>query len=220
MQTPHYLKPNWPQPPNIKAVTVTYPEEFSNIQSDLNLPAPPVFLNQIHSNQCVRVEAEALRNADASVTESLKHPLVIRTADCLPILLCHKKGLEVAAIHAGWRGLSGGIIENTLLKTTHATPEYMAWMGPAICEKCFEVGEDVYHAFTTKYPEAASAFDTANTPKKYLANLKQIATFILKKQGVDRIYDSGACTFEEKNKYYSYRRKQQTGRIVSLIWLT
>ncbi len=218
MQTPYYLKATWPAPKNIHALTVTYPENFADIKHDLNLPTEPIWLKQNHSNLCVRVEQDNLREADASVTQSRQHPLVIKTADCLPILLCNQAGTEIAAIHGGWRGLLGGIIENTCLKLNSNPQNLMAWTGPAICKHCFEVGPEVPRAFIQKYPELKSTFTPAKTPDKYLGDLAQIAEFILKKQGVHAIDHSGACTFEEKNKYYSYRRAKQTGRINTLIW--
>ncbi|MDF1645399.1 MAG: peptidoglycan editing factor PgeF [Legionellaceae bacterium] len=218
MQTPHYLEANWPAKKHIRALTVTYPENFTDIKQDLNLPTEPMWLKQIHTNICVRVEEDDLREADATITRSQQHPLVIKTADCLPILLCDQAGSEIAAIHGGWRGLLSGIIENTLSKFDAQPNQLMAWTGPAICDNCFEVGSEVPEAFIQKYPYTKTAFRAADTPNKYWGNLALIAELILRHHSVQHIYHSGACTFEEENKFYSYRRGKQTGRMATLIW--
>ena len=218
MQQPYYLEANWPAPIHIRALTATYPEDFTEIKQDLNLPADPIWLKQTHGNRCVRVESDHQREADASITQSPAHPLVIRTADCLPILFCNQAGTEIAALHGGWRGLLSGIIENTLSKFNAHPDELMAWTGPAICEQCFEVGPEVPEAFLKRYAYLAPAFLPAKAPNKYWGNLALIAELILKKNQLHTIYHSGACTFEEKNKFYSYRRGKQTGRINTLIW--
>lgn len=191
----------------------------TSLRSSLKLPAEPIWLNQTHTNQCVRVESETLRDADAAVTSSTNHPLVIMTADCLPIVLCNQEGTEIAAIHAGWRGLLDGIIENTLAKM-HADPKtLMAWTGPAICKNCFEVGPEVPDAFVQNYPYTAPAFHAAPAHKnKSFANLAQISELILNKHDVHAVYHANTCTFEQENMFYSYRRASQTGRIATLIW--
>ena len=167
---------NWPAPKNISALTTTRLHGAStgpyshnnlalhvddektsvlvnrtNLTKSLNLPGEPVWLNQIHSNQCVVVEDESLRDADASVTRHKNMPLVIMTADCLPILLCNQNGNEIAAVHAGWRGLLNGVIENTLLKMNSKPESLLAWIGPAICKSCFEIGEEVEQQYIEKY---------------------------------------------------------------------
>ena len=166
----------------------------------------------------MRVENDATREADATVTSSKAHPLVIKTADCLPILLSDKAGHEIAAIHGGWRGLLSGIIENTLSKLSAKPKQLMAWTGPAICKNCFEVGMEVPEAFIEKYPYTEPAFHPGTQPNKYLGNLAQIAELILKTHGITDIHHSNTCTFEEENKFYSYRRGKQTGRMATLIW--
>jgi polyphenol oxidase len=218
MQHPYYLEANWPAPQHIHALTAVYPEKFSEIKHDLGLAAEPIWLKQTHGNRCVRVESDNQREADASITQSRIHPLVIRTADCLPILFCDHAGTEIAALHGGWRGLLNGIIENTLSKFKSNPEQLMAWTGPAICEYCFEVGPEVPEAFIKRYPYIAPAFSPADTPNKYWGNLALIAELILKNNHLNKIYHSGACTVEEKNKFYSYRRTKQTGRINTLIW--
>lgn len=232
---------NWPAPKNITALSTTRISGFSVVPYDhnnlglhvgdnedsvhknrvylkesLQLPNEPTWLSQTHSTICVTAEDETNRHADAAITRSKMHPLVILTADCLPITLCNIQGTEIAAIHAGWRGLYNGIVENTLKQMQSKPSDLLAWIGPAICHKCYEVGEEVYSSFTTKYPSSQKAFKPVHS--KWLANLPLIAEIILKSQGVSAIYQSDLCTFELKNEFYSYRRTSQTGRIGTLIW--
>jgi len=232
---------NWPAPSNITALSTTRLGGLSELPFDsnnlgfhvgdnplhvqnnrqqlikaLNLPNEPIWLNQTHSTSCVIAEQDIGRDADAAITRSAKHPLVILTADCLPITLCSKQGSEIAAIHAGWKGLFNGVVENTLAKMESKTLDILAWIGPAICPKCYEVGPDVYNSFTTKYPKSKIAFQPSNN--RWLANLPKIAEVVLNSLGINAVYQSNFCTFELKNEFYSYRRSAQTGRIGTLIW--
>lgn len=232
---------NWPAPKNISALSTTRLAGFSQPPFDSNnmglgigdndqhvlqnrqqlieqlqLPGVPQWLRQTHSTDCVVVEEDANRNADSAVTRSYQHPLAILTADCLPIMLCNKQGNEIAAIHAGWRGLVQGVVENTLAKMKANPQDLLAWIGPAICQKCYEVGDEVYHTFTNKYPLSKPAFKSHNA--KWLANLPHIAEVVLNSQGINAVYQSGLCTFEAESELYSYRRNSQTGRISTLIW--
>ncbi|EHL29145.1 peptidoglycan editing factor PgeF [Legionella drancourtii] len=233
---------NWPAPKNICALSTTRlsgfsqtPYNFNNLGlgigdndqhvlqnrqqlvEQLQLPGEPQWLRQTHSTHCVLVEEESNRDADASITRSSTHPLVILTADCLPIVLCNRQGTEIAAIHAGWRGLVNGIVENTLAKMRSKASELLAWIGPAICQQCYEVGDEVYQTFTSKYPESKLAFTSVNA--KWRANLPKIAEMVLNLQSVNAVYQSELCTFESESELYSYRRTSQTGRIGTLIWI-
>ncbi len=182
------------------------------LRESLALPGEPAWLMQTHSTCCVVIENDKERTADAAITRQKNQPLVIMTADCLPILLCNTAGTEIAAIHAGWRGLLNGIVQHTLEKM-HAPPEtLLAWIGPAICQACYEVGKEVKEQFTGRYPFTASAFDGR------LANLPLMADLVLRSQGVTAVYHSDICTFEQNTTCYSYRRESQTGRMGTLIW--
>lgn len=232
---------NWSAPNNITALSTTRrlgysqpPYENNNmglgvgdndhhvmknrqqLVEQLQLPGEPQWLKQTHGTHCVIAEEDPDRNADASITRSKTHPLVILTADCLPIMLCNLKGTEIAAIHAGWKGLVHGIIENTLNKMNSTGSEIVAWIGPSICQKCYEVSDEVYQKFTYTYPASKHAFKPVK--EKWLANLPQIAEIVLNLQGINAVYQSQLCTFELKNEFYSYRRASQTGRIATLIW--
>jgi YfiH family protein len=232
---------HWPAPKNISCVTTTRQHGASLAPYDANnlalhvgdnqenvlknrqqlaellqLPNEPVWLNQTHSTVCVVAEEDSIRDADAAVSRSAQHPLAILTADCLPIMLCSTQGNEIAAIHAGWRGLFNGIVENTLKKMHNKPQDLMAWVGPAICQSCYEVGDEVYNSFTTKYPLSKAAFKANNA--KWLANLPLIAEMVLNAEGVHAVYQSALCTYELNSEFYSYRKQAQTGRIATLIW--
>jgi YfiH family protein len=231
---------NWPAPTHIKAFATTRmsgsslaPFDHNNLalhvdddpakvlynrqvlMQTCHFQQEPAWLNQTHSAQCVVVEEDQDREADAAITRLKEQPLVILTADCLPILLCNRSGDEIAAIHAGWRGLYAGIIEHTLAKLQNPASELLAWVGPAICQNCYEVGDDVYLPFTSKYPFTQSAFRAVKD--KWLCNLTAMAEMILNAHGLFSVYHAHLCTFELKNEFYSYRRSAKTGRIGSFI---
>lgn len=233
---------NWAAPQNITALTTTRiggcsppPYDSNNLathvgdtihdvasnrqqlMSLLGLCNEPVWLEQIHSTVCIIPELECTRIADAAVTRSAGYPLAILTADCLPITLCNTQGTEIAAIHAGWRGLYQGVIENTLQKMHSTADNLLAWIGPAISQEHYEIGTEVYQAFTEKHPQSSLAFQLTGAGK-WLANLPLIAEMVLNSLGIKAVYQSNLCTFNLKDEFYSYRRTPQTGRIATLIW--
>lgn len=235
------LYANWPAPANVNALTTTRLDGFSQAPYDSNnlglhvgdnithveanrralinkfkLMNAPQWLEQTHSTHCVVIEEEITRQADAAITRQPNQALAIMTADCLPIVICNNEGKEIAAIHAGWRGLVNGIIENTLNKMQSMPNSLMAWIGPSICQSCFEVGDEVYAAFQQHYPFTTCAFQSQQ--EKWLANLPYIAELILQHQLIGAVYQAKTCTFEQKNRFYSYRRETQTGRMATLIW--
>lgn len=233
---------NWQSPSNIRALSTTrlggvsvdnyasnnlglhVNDESSHVLSNrnnlyksLNLPGEPFWLEQTHTNICSLVESnQSNRFADAAITQNKNIPLVILTADCVPVVICNKQGTEIAAIHAGWKGLASGIIENTVNNFTQKSTEYMAWIGPAICHKCYATGEEVYATFINKYSYLENAFNKQKS--QFFADLPKISKLILNNLGIKQVYLSNACTFEENDKYYSYRRQAKTGRIATLIW--
>ena len=236
-----YIEPNWSAPKHIGALTTTRNQGFSEkpyhglnlalhagdnascvrknrefLVKSLKLPAEPEWLIQTHSNLAVTIDKEKNREADASITQSTIKPLVILTADCLPILVTDKTGTEIAAIHAGWRGLSQGIIENTIRQMNKPAQELMAWIGPSICKNCFETGYDVVAHFSKSYSDIEQY--AQQKKNKWFVDLKAIATKIMNNNGIDAVYDSGICTFEQEKEMFSYRRDGETGRMASLIW--
>ncbi|MCK8126833.1 peptidoglycan editing factor PgeF [Pseudoalteromonas sp. 2CM39R] len=185
------------------------------------IPNPAVWLNQVHSADVIRVDEgfdfNQTLTGDALYTQLYNQPLAIMTADCLPILLTSSDGQEVAAIHAGWRGLAQGIINNTVSYFKHAPTNLHAWLGPAIGADQFEVGQEVVATFTANNPALHDAFKPQNNDK-YLADIYHIARILLNQRGVVNISGGEYCTFSQKNQFFSYRRDGQTGRMASLIW--
>jgi YfiH family protein len=176
------------------------------------------WLEQIHGTEVVtvtRVDEQAMV-ADASITRHKNIALAIMTADCLPILLSHKTGCEIAAIHGGWRPLVGNIVAKTIAKMHSNPSDIVAWLGPCIGKDAFEVGEEVKQAFTQLDEGFNNAFVLQDSGK-YLADLHQIARLQLTSLGVTNIASLAKCTYQETDTYYSYRKQQITGRMASVI---
>jgi YfiH family protein len=144
--------------------------------------------------------------------------LAILTADCLPILLCDRAARAVAIAHAGWRGLAAGIVENTIRALDLPARDLIAYLGPAIGPRAYEVGPEVREAFLRACPEAESAF-SAGRPGHYQADLYALARQRLEKTGIMSIHGGNYCTFTDSRRFFSYRRDGETGRMASLIWL-
>jgi YfiH family protein len=159
--------------------------------------------------------------ADASIATRRGAVCVIQTADCLPVLFCDTAGTIVGAAHAGWRGLAGGVLQNTIAGMRDAgADEILAWLGPAIGPQRFEVGEDVLNAFAAVDVKTGAAFaPVAGRPGKYLADIYRLARMMLAKVDVQRVYGGGLCTMTDDRRFYSYRRDKVTGRMASLIWI-
>ena len=157
--------------------------------------------------------------ADAAFTSVKNKVCVVMTADCLPMLICNQQGTQVAAAHAGWRGLHAGVIEATLEKFSDSPQKLLVWLGPAIGPDAFEVGEEVRNAFLQDMPDANMAFRT-NRPGHWLADIYMLARLRLQRYGVESIYGGNFCTYSDRERFYSYRRDGKTGRMASLIWRT
>lgn len=181
------------------------------------LPAEPGWLKQVHSATAVEAGA-GLLEADAAFTRRVETVCAVLTADCLPVLFCDRAGSVVAAAHAGWRGLAGGVLEASVAAMQVPPGEIMAWMGAAIGPQAFEVGDDVRQTFIAQHPDAAEAF-LQHAPGKWLADIYQLARIRLNHAGVLAVYGGGRCTFKETGSFFSYRRDGVTGRMASLIWL-
>lgn len=238
-----FITPDWPAPVKVNAFCSTRGGGFSHgpygslnvgdhVGDDINLvnanrdllpyTQDIVWLRQIHSATCIELTSSSKQNiaADAGYTTKAGIVCAVMSADCLPVLLCNKSGTLVAAVHAGWKGLAAGIIENTLRKFAGKKNEILAWLGPAISQAHFEVGENVHTAFTD-YPEA---FNRGKQPGKYMADLYQIAREKLTAGGVNDIYGGNHCTYAQSELFFSHRRSTQqglihTGRMVSAIYL-
>lgn len=205
------------------------------LAQQLQLATEPVWLEQVHGThvidladiKSVELAPEALAQqasisvshphiADASYTNLAGRVCVVMTADCLPVLLCNKQGTEVAAAHAGWRGLCDGVIEATVAHFSSKPSELIAYLGPAIGPTAFEVGAEVRDAFMARDPNAESCFIARGD--KYLTDIIGLAKLHLTKLGVSQVYSADICTVSNLD-YFSYRRDKITGRMASLIWL-
>lgn len=241
----HFIQPNWPAPPNVKALQTTRTGGVSqgaytslNLGAHVNdapiavaknrqllsnyLPSEPVWVNQVHGFEVIDAAASScLENADASFTTKPNVVCVTMTADCLPVLLCDKKGTVVAAVHAGWRGLCDAVIEAAVAKMQVPASEILVWLGPAIGPNAFEVGDDVRQQFIAKDSKAALAFRPHGD--KWLCNMYQIARQRLNAMGVTEIYGASVnedfCTYSDEARFFSFRRDNVTGRMASMIWL-
>lgn len=216
-----YLTPSWPAPKNIMAYTTLRGGDVSQIP----LPAEPFWLKQVHGKTVVCIDqlSHQLPDADAAISFKPNNICTIRTADCLPILICDKAGTQVAAVHAGWRGLAAGIINTTTSLLTCAMSDCLVWLGPAIGPDTFEVSQDVLDAFIdygwdSKHIELGFK---AQPDGKFFGNLYYLARIALQQLGIpaDNIYGGEWCTFSDPQRFYSYRRSKDTERMVSLIWI-
>jgi YfiH family protein len=191
------------------------------------LPGRPAWIAQVHGADVVdaaTVGADLpVRTGDASIATQPGVVCAILTADCLPVLFADLDGKVVGAAHAGWRGLAGGVLGETVRAMRAAgAGDITAWMGPAIGPDAFEVGEDVVAAFSAALPgDATRACFTAypGRPGKYLADMFTLARLMLAADGVDRVHGGGLCTAGAPERFYSYRRDGVTGRQASLIWI-
>ncbi len=191
-------------------------ENRKRLRSFFNLSTEPVWLEQIHSNKVVCLDEEPLNlQADASYSSNPDTICTVLTADCLPVLICNESGTEIAAIHAGWRGLLSGIIENTI--NTFHDPDLLVWLGPAIGPNLFEVGKDVQIAFCKKSSLFSSAFRIQKN-NKWLMDIYQLSRIILAEHGIKKVFGGKFCTVAEKDRFFSYRRESKTGRMATLIW--
>lgn len=237
------LQPDWPAPPGVFSMMTTReggvsrspwgsfnladhvdddPAHVAENRAHLRqqVPAEPGWLKQVHGATVVE-NGSKLVEADAAFTRQPGSVCAVLTADCLPVLFCDRAGSVVAAAHAGWRGLAGGVLEATVAAMQVPPSEILVWMGAAIGPQAFEVGDEVRQAFVAPHPEAAVAFvpHPAAVPGKWLADIYQLARIRLNRVGVNALYGGGRCTFNEADRFFSYRRDGVTGRMASLIWL-
>ena len=178
------------------------------------------WMTQTHSTICHTINQQMPFEAligDGLVTQQKAHALMMMTAECLPVVLGNAEGTEVANLHAGWRGLAGGMIENTIAEMR--TQPTWAWLGAAISQPCFEIGAEVKAAFCDKYPELADAFKAGEQDGKYYADLYAIARYILKLHGVTSVLGGEQCSYLQDQDFYSYRRQAKTGRMATFVFI-
>jgi YfiH family protein len=249
------LIPNWPASPQIGAFCTTRvggvskaPFDCLNLGRYVNdeaaavsenrarvralLPAEPIWLKQVHGTQVWDADlapTEEVIEADAAVTSKPNTTLTVMAADCLPVLISSPDGGVIGAAHAGWRGLLGGVLENTMdamqaKAGLSDVGQYLAWLGPAIGPRAFEVGEEVrtaFHEYGQKQglPIAADAFMAIDgKPGKYWANLYQLARQRLLSKGLTHIYGGEFCTVRDQTDFFSHRRDGLSGRFAAFIW--
>lgn len=238
-----FFHAEWPAPANVKTLITTRqggvsegsyrslnlgvhvgdnPEHVHQnrmiIQQQMNLPV--VYLNQVHGTAVVEAGSHigTVVDADASVDRTATAACAVLTADCLPVLFCDRAGSVVAAAHAGWRGLSGGVLKNTIAAMAVPPENIMVYLGPAIGPEAFEVGQDVYDVFYAQNPSMENAFEPIGGGK-YLADIYALARMGLQREGVTMIYGGEDCTVLGRDTFFSYRRDKTTGRMASIIWL-
>ena len=211
-----FIRPEWPAPANVVAGT-----SLKTATADA-LPDGMRFLNQVHGAQVVTV-AEVRKSAvppeaDAVTGQEAGDCCAVRTADCLPVLFCSVDGNKVAAAHAGWRGLAAGVLENTVAALQCEAGDLIAWLGPAISQANFEVGDEVRDVFIAAEPAAATMFEP-NDRGRWQADLYGLARQRLQRCGVASVYGGKWCTYADDKRFYSYRRSADTGRMVSFVTL-
>ncbi len=185
-----------------------------------NVPNAPCWLEQVHGTRVLTLDGSRQSDckADASYTRTPGEVCVVMTADCLPVLFSSDEGTEVAAAHAGWRGLCDGVLENTLSHFQADTASISVWLGPAIGPRQFEVGAEVREKFIAHHEQTAQAFIPHG--EKYLADIYHLAQIRLEMAGITRIYGGEYCTVSEPEVFFSYRREREAGRMASFIWFS
>ena len=239
-----WLVPDWPAPPGVRAMVTTREglpssppsaygfnigtrcgddpaaivENRELLREVRSLPSEPRWLRQVHGTHVAIDPAPGEPEADAAVTRARGVVLAIQTADCLPVLFCNGDGSGIGAAHAGWRGLSAGVLENTLALMQDQRENIIAWLGPAIAALSYEVGAEVREAFLARDGDAASAF-TATRPGHWSCDLYELARQRLRAAGVTRIFGGDLDTFSNP-RLHSYRRDgARSGRMASLLWV-
>jgi YfiH family protein len=238
------IVPSWPAPASVRALFTTrhggvssapfahlnlgrhvgdeldaVDENRARVREAFDVPQEPRWLHQVHGAGVVDAgEAQPSSRADASFSGAAGVVCAVLVADCLPVLLCGRETGEVAAVHAGWRGLLGGVLQATVARMATAPSHLLAWMGPAIGPEAFEVGPEVRRDFLVKNPEYAVAFRPSPRRGRWLADVYAIARVALGQAGVGDVHGAEWCTYSEPERFFSYRRDGLTGRMAALIW--
>ena len=211
-----WILADWDAPSNVLAGTST-----RNANLD-ELPGKPKWLKQVHGATVVRSDDPAFAvgpvEADGIISSSRNDMIAVRTADCLPVLLCSAAGDEIAAVHCGWRSLAADILAEAVAQMGTPAGQLLAWLGPAISQPAFEVQDDVRDAFVGADAAAAAHF-TPNARGRWQADLYGLAAQKLAAAGISPISGGGFCTVGDPERFYSWRRDGETGRLVSFITL-
>ena len=239
-----WVQADWPAPPGVRALTTTrfglgvsrppfdafnlgarcgdeaaaVAENRRQLEAALRLPSPPRWLKQVHGIDVAVEPGSDEPYADAAVTATPGSVLAILTADCLPVVFAAKDGSEVAAAHAGWRGLAAGVLEATVAAMGTSPDHLVAWMGPAAGPQSYEIGDEVFDAFVTCNPRADVAF-APTRPGHWMVDLYALARMRLADAGVTAVHGGGLCTIADPARFFSHRRDQRSGRIATLAWI-
>ncbi len=240
-----FLHADWPAPPGVRALTTlrhglggsrppfdafnlgarcgdeveAVAENRRQLEAVLALPSSPRWLRQVHGVGVAVEPAADEPEADAAVTATPGVVLAILTADCLPVVLAAKDGSEVAAAHAGWRGLCAGVLESTVAAMRTPPGRLVAWLGPAAGPRAYEIGEEVFEAFTAFDARARMAF-LPTRPGHWKVDLYMLARQRLLDAGVTDVHGGGLCTISDPARFFSHRRDGRSGRIATLAWIT
>ncbi|SRR6266571_8879330 len=214
------IRPEWPAPARVRAIVTT--RGFGDTSRDETraklrklVPGEPVWLRQVHGTRVVEADAaRGILQADAAVARTANAVCAVMLADCMPVLLTDEAGSVIAAAHAGWRGLSAGVVEAALDAMRVPPASVLAWLGPAIGPRVYEIGDEVRAAF----PGHENAFTAARRGHWYL-DLYAVARQRLERRGINRIFGGGFCTYSEPERFYSFRRDRTAERMAALIWL-
>ena len=219
------LRLDWPAPVRVQAMVTTRAfgdasrEETRRKLGGL-VPAEPIWLQQVHGTRVIEAGSELKdARADAAVAHRANTVCAVMAADCMPVLLADDQATAVAAAHAGWRGLCAGGSEATFAGMGVQPSRTLAWLGPAIGPRVYEIGKEVRDAFIARDANSASAF-VATRPGHWLLDLYAVARQRLAALGIERVYGGGFCTYSDKERFFSYRRDRATERMAALIWLT
>lgn len=211
------IEPDWPAPPRVRALVTT--RDFGDLADEGvrrklrgMLPAEPSWLKQVHGTQVADLDRHSPSEADACVTRKPGTVAAVKAADCMPVLFTDVDGTTVAAAHAGWRGLASGVLEETVKAMGVPSQKVIAWLGPAIGPRVYEVGADVHQAFAA-YPHAF----VPTRPGHWLLDLYAVAREKLR--GLHAVSGGGFCTYSETGRFFSYRRDRTSARMAALIWL-
>lgn len=243
MIEPQLIVPDWPAPPRVRAAFTlrqggvsegpydslnlgahvgdspeAVAENRRRVRERLELPAEPSWLHQVHGTAVVDLDRDEAPTADAVLTRRPGRVCAILVADCMPVLFAARDGSVVAAAHAGWRGLAGGVLEATVERLAIDPGALMAWLGPAIGPAHFEVGDEVRAAFLARDPGATVAFER-NARGRWQCDLGLLARRRLTALGLREIHGGSWCTYADAERFFSYRRDGQCGRMAALIWL-
>lgn len=244
------LTADWPAPDNIRMAATTRhggvslpPWDSANfglrcgdnpadvqsnrecLQHGVGLACQPQWLHQVHGSEVtVATGGGAEAEADAVISRTTGLAAAVLTADCLPVLFCDRAGTVVAAAHAGWRGLAGGVLRNTVAAMDVAAHQLLAWLGPAISQAHFEVGPQVQASFIEQavddsHRRQISRCFIAGKADRQQADLYALARAELEALGVTAVFGGGYCTYRQQDLFYSYRRDGVTGRMASLVWM-